>query len=152
MAVGMESQGRCWRPFRDRIKSHSIRWVDSSWQDLNGGGAGEEARGNSRVHTMPGILSKASKDFRGGKEISSWRPCYHNDIKLIHEQLGISLAWGRGVGWAVGKLQPGTKCGLLSIAGPQAENGYYVFKWVFKKSTEECESCKIQISMYVKFY
>lgn len=148
----MESQGRCRRPFRDRIKTCFIRCVDSSRQDLNGGGDREEATGNSRVHTMPGILPKASKDFRGGKEISSWRPCYHNDIKLIHEQLGISLAWGRGVGWAVGKLQPATKCGLLSIVDPQAENGYYVFKWVFKKSKEECESCKIQISMCVKFY
>lgn len=51
-------------------------------------------RGNSRVHKLPGMLPGASSRFRGGKEVSSWRPSYHDDIKLIHEHLGIGLDLG----------------------------------------------------------
>ena len=42
---------------------------------------------------VPGILPEAGEYFRGGQETSTWRPRYHNDIRLIDEHLGMSLDW-----------------------------------------------------------
>lgn len=91
----MESQGRCWRPFRDRIKSPFIRWVGSFWLGVNAEGEEEEAGAIPEFTWVPGILPEANKLFQGGKEISNWRPCHHNDIKLIHEHLGDVIRLGR---------------------------------------------------------
>lgn len=47
-------------------------------------------------HECLASCQKPVNNFRGGKEISNCRPCYHNDIKLLHEHLGDIIRLGSG--------------------------------------------------------